>query len=348
MFTKEKEFVLNELVNDSSLDLNKLKVIDEWYLLGLDEKEKVNQNGKIFDIWNKNINLKNSGFKERIEEIAKYFISCYGAKVKIINYSIANQYFAPQGNNGWDSMWSYQTEIGQLKEESVEWQGSEVTLDQNSSSETINKGCSEGAWKTKKISKADENKLGHIKLPKIRELFVEVNENKNREGSGNLINGKKRTKGIIITELGNVKPHAGKIRLIKVENGKDYWYIDLWFKHKGYELAERINKMAQEELGCQIMDQQDYGSESATDIQKCKGFVKTQFKGIFQKEVNNAGKEEQLCFKGNREFSKDCAYSDDITIEWENLKQELGTKWLEVGQEIGILWQGKSFKWRSF
>ncbi|AGX88924.1 hypothetical protein [Mycoplasma parvum] len=300
-----------------------------------------NQQGKNFDIWT---NLSRGGIKERIKEVAKYFIVCYGAKVKIIDYGISNQYFGKNGQTGWEYIWP-SLEKNQLKEEKVEWQGSEIQIKKEQ--QLLDKKCFSDDQKQelKNIQFEDwvDAKIKQTSFPKVKELFY--------ESETGIEVQKKRTKGIIVTEIGNVRPHKGKIRILQVIKGDDYWYVDLWFKHEGYELAERLREEIKEQIGCEVVENDEQELMSTTN--SCKGLIKIANTNYYSEDSNKKNNNNQgECLKtvsdSGIQLTGDCNYSEETGTIWESVKQELATKWLEVGQEIGVMWQGKRFKWRSF
>lgn len=338
---KEQETILNEIVQGDALDTNKFKVRDKWYLNKYEEEKNKESRGtseEVFDYWSSEAILnKGSGnwFRERITAIAENFKTCWDAKVKVVNHSVSDGYFGKKQNGSWDALWSYMNEKD-LKEEKVDWQGQELIFKEKEGGNIMCQNTNKSNTKTWELDQSAKAKLSILKIPEMKELYF---ERVNIQDSG-----KKRTNGVIVAKTEDVKPHKGKIRMLEVVNGNDYIYVDWWFEHANESISRRLEELIKSDFGCTLENNEDVEEQNSSN---CKGvLVIGDPEFIGKKSTQRNG--NRKCLK-RRDINSDCSYDEENLSEtWEEIKLELGTNWLEVGQEIGVVWQGKRFKWRSF
>ncbi|AGX88932.1 hypothetical protein [Mycoplasma parvum] len=291
-------------------------------------------------------------FVNRIKKIGSYFAACYDAKVEVLSNAIMKEYLQNDNKgSSWEAMWSIDVDDW-YKTEQVNWQGQEI-LFEGIDSQLNGRNCKNDWWQKIKVNGAGENKLKSIKIPNPKKLVFSQVDNSNIRSSGKI---KSYSPKIMLLKTNEVKPHKGKIRLMKISKGENYWYIDWWVKAiKNYEL-KFIEEYIKNTFNCEMGD--DEGSENQSSCQLITQIIEETFdlKSILR-STNVESPQNQTVEKGwcinNGESTVElkrgnCEYGVYMKDHWEHIKQELGRNWVILGQEIGLVWEGKEFKWRSF
>lgn len=185
------------------------------------------------------------------------------------------------------------------------------------------------------------NKLKSLNNPKGLVIWAESELQEQKKKNSylrNLLIEKEMTDNIV-----------GKIRLIHIEKDNEIMYVDEWVREITSEDIKKFKKEIEKVGKCLI-------EEELNSQQTCKGRIKLKnvatdgVGSINDSNIESKRWEDRdwVIETNSRNGQKNEGYEQQLRDNWENIAQNIRTKYLIWSREIGIVWQGKAFKWRSF
>ncbi|AGX88925.1 hypothetical protein [Mycoplasma parvum] len=366
------ERVINTIVDGKAKIKNKPRVIDSWYLFedwknfGNNKKansknteQALSNENEVFDFWDDD--SWDSKFQGKLKgsalgKMSMYFNLCEGADVKIISQGEESKYY-------FNKLQSYLWANKEVKNGNVDQvlikPTAEIKLNKND--QTIKSFCGQIQEKSQSetseqlIDKWFENKFSSFRKKEGTIIYAMLPKSDNGgqikvEKNINNIGVEEQITKIPMTDLlyekDKVAVYDGKIRILEINNKKGMIYVDEWFEELTKEDFEKFVKKITTKGNCSLDD------ESLSS--GCKGLlirVNVRTEGKNQLSSRNFEK-VQIYKKGGYSeggwVDATQGYAEELGQNWEWFKLETEREFVKWRREIGIVWNGKVFKWRSF
>ncbi|AGX88937.1 hypothetical protein [Mycoplasma parvum] len=369
---KRSELLINSSLETRKGELNKLKIKNPWFKLVNENQgqyyygeviknteQSENSGEAYFDVWEDNANNNNNqGEWDSLKKMLLWFMQCKGARAWIVgNAEIKGSFNSNHQGAGW-VYGDLKRKIREVDPEILKISGNEALLENQlaQGNELCNEKRNQIRDLNSGLSISTKNKIQQLPKRKGWVIFF-------KKGGGALSNNSENTENEIkenvyfsgvVLEQKNTNWIDRKIRIVHIEKGNNLIYIDEWLEPILAEDIEKFRISIGKRNNCQLKGDFD-NDESEFEIQvvsNCQGkFIK--------KEINwfrNKNKAEELEYfdsSANGEWKRIDAqisglYGENAGQMWDQLKSKIEREYVWWRREVGVVWNGKVFKWRSF
>ncbi|AGX88938.1 hypothetical protein [Mycoplasma parvum] len=342
---------------------NYLYKLADWENFGgkeMSESENGGLKNKVFDTWNIiewNRKLKKEGVRSEIGRLALFFSICERAKVKVISEGDKRAYYGGKNKEwGWSnaqneiSTGSHRIFNGDFIKPTSEISLSEIDYFKKRciASDDIHDDIilSKNQWMKQKLNtlKGEKGTLMGVVL---------TNNNGEQIKFGEKVLDKKDHIVMLeelLYEKDKVQHDTRKIRIIEIKKGSNIFYIDEWFE----ELNEKDLNIFKEKIERNGKCEIDSFEDGNDNRKKCNGvYTRNMIETEGDFPISKQDKVKTEVYKGNGFFEggwgeEIASYGNNLDEKWEWFSLELQRKYLKWRREISVVWDGKTFKWRSF
>lgn len=358
---KKKEILINSSLEKKVSGESKLYIKDPWLRM-LEEKDGITyfvekgqqvDNENYFDKWsefeNKTIQGSTNFEADKLRKMSKWFISCKKADVWIIGNPEYQKTFNSSGQTYWWTEKEENWEIQEVDTELLKSTSFKVELD--SQIKNIENLC-ERFKEDLKFSIPVENKLKQMKDRKGNIVNIKLGEGviKTAASSDNNEERKSYLLGGVIYEKEKVNGIRRKVRIVHIEQGNNLFYVDEWVEPIKMEQLKDLKYRIEKSGKCKISSEFEEDDEEGGN--ECNGVIL--MKELVWNPLNNGENQKEnekwKVFTNNNWSNNDLgsSYGNKIQQDWEYFSQEITTKYVWWRREVGITWDGRTFKWRSF
>lgn len=362
------EQLINSSIERKEGGLEKLNVKNPWFKF-VNEKQgnyyydseieniskDIKEENIYFDIWESNPKEidSNKGEWDAVKRMVLWFVQCQGARAWIVGNSEIKGSFT---SNNRSSTWidpNLKREIQEVDPEILKKSATEVQLNNKSKScqngETLKGTIYDGEFST-----MTKNKIDSLPKRKGWVIFFEKGDVVATRNNTNIESQRKLRVYLpgVVLEQKNTNWINRKVRIVHIEKGDDVIYVDEWVEPFRSSDMENFRLEIGKKNSCKISSHFDEDEDNSKLIdENCRGtFIK---KEIDWRAKKNNIKEFEYFTSGGEYWKKtdnenQGLYGEEAGQLWDQLKDKVEKDYVWWRREIGISWNGKIFKWRSF